>query len=144
MELGLPCKNDKCFVTSVNNMFHVNKQNVPRRERKGLISHFLFGQKEVSDTRLSITWVEVVPRARQQSHHHAPEQVYIIVRGQGRMQVGAEEQIVAPGDLVYIPPHVEHGIINVQDEPLVYISAATPAFDHAELYDQGQLRPENY
>jgi mannose-6-phosphate isomerase-like protein (cupin superfamily) len=132
------------FLILANNMYRVNKQTVSKRERKGLISHFLLGQQEISDTQLSITWVEVAPGARQRLHHHAPEQVYVIVRGQGRMQVGAEEQIVATGDLVYIPPHAEHGIINVQDEPLVYISAATPTFDHSELYDQGQLRPENY
>ena len=125
-------------------MFHINKETVSKRKRKGLISHLLFGQKEICDTNLSITWVEVEQGARQQKHCHYPEQVYVIICGHGRMQVGREEQNVSKGDLVYIPSNVEHSIINLHDEPLVYISAATPAFDHSELYDQGQLRSENY
>ncbi len=121
-------------------MFKRNLAEAPQREREGLTSHILLQQGDVPDVGLSVTWVEVAPGARQRPHSHAPEQVYVVVKGRGTMHVGAETQEVGPGDLIYIPPNVTHGIENATNETLVYFSAATPAFDLKALYDTGTLR----
>lgn len=83
--------------------------------------------------------VEVAPGARQQLRAHAPEQVYGVIAGAGRMTVGDDERDVAVGDLVLAPGGMTHGIENVGNEPLVYVSAVTPSFRVTDFYDDGPL-----
>lgn len=91
---------------------------------------------------LSITWVDVAPGAEQRSHSHEDsEQIYVIVRGRGRMQVAGDVEEVGEGDLVFIPPATDHGILNDGPETLVYITAASPPVSMEELY-QVQLAPD--
>jgi mannose-6-phosphate isomerase-like protein (cupin superfamily) len=57
------------------------------------------------------------------------------------MEVAGDEENVAEGDLVFIPPATDHGIMNDSEETLVYITAAAPPVSMEELY-QEQLAPE--
>jgi len=118
----------------------VDKSDAPALTRNdGLVSHILHSQHEVSETELTITWVDVEPGACQVTHEHDPEQVYVILSGTGVMTVGDEQRAVAAGELVHIPATTEHGLENTGDRPLEYVSAATPAFPAAEVdefYDQ--------
>lgn len=129
-------------------MYQKSKDSAPRRRRHGLTSIFLLdrnsdvGRETASN--LAVTWVELEPGGAQIPHHHAPEQVYVIVQGRGQMRVGAETQPVNAGDLVFIPPNAVHGLQNTGAETLVYVSAATPPFDLTEAYDRGQLQASHY
>ncbi len=121
-------------------MFKRNRSEAPRRERDGLVSHVLLEAKDPPGTRLTVTWVDIGPGSGQIPHSHAPEQVYVVVRGRGKMKVGEEERVVVEGDLVHIPPETLHGIENLSDEVLTYVSAATPTVDWEAFYDTGPLR----
>ena len=111
-------------------------------ERGRLRSHFLMDAGDLGSRNLSITWVDVPPGAEQHAHSHEDsEQVYVIVRGHGRMQVAGDEENVGEGDLVFIPPATDHGIKNDGEETLVYVSAAAPPVSMEELY-QEQLAPD--
>jgi mannose-6-phosphate isomerase-like protein (cupin superfamily) len=111
-------------------------------ERGRLRSHVLLDAGDLGSKNLSITWVDVPPGAEQRPHSHADsEQVYVIVRGNGRVRVAGDTERVGAGDLVFIPPGADHGIANDGSEPLVYISAASPPVSMAELYNE-QLAPE--
>ncbi len=104
----------------------------------GLASTLLHSR---ADSDLTVTWVEVEPGAEQVVHAHDPEQVYVVLDGEGRMHVGGEERPVAAGDLVHIPPQTDHGVVNTGDEVLTYLSAATPAFSREAVeafYDAGE------
>lgn len=125
-------------------MFTISKANAQKRERNGLTSYFMLDRRSEVETDLAVTWVTVAPDSRQIPHHHAPEQVYIIVQGQGEMQVAEALRLVQAGDLVYIPPNAEHGIVNTGEDVLIYVSAATPPFDLTEAYDRGQLVLDRY
>ena len=82
-------------------------------ERGRLRSHFLMDAGDLGSRNLSVTWVDVPPGAEQRAHSHEDsEQVYVIVRGRGRMYVAGDEEDVGEGDLVFIPPATEHGIVN--------------------------------
>jgi quercetin dioxygenase-like cupin family protein len=107
------------------------------RERDGLVSHILLHAGDVPETQLTVTWVDVDPGSAQRSHSHAAEQVYVVVRGRGKMKVGDEERLVAAGDLIHVPPDTVHGIENPSDEVLSYVSAATPSVDWEAFYDAG-------
>jgi mannose-6-phosphate isomerase-like protein (cupin superfamily) len=58
------------------------------------------------------------------------------------MRVGDETHDIGVGELAFIPPGVAHGIENIGDETLRYVSAATPAFAVEALYDSGPLARE--
>lgn len=125
-------------------MFVRSQDQADKRDRNGLTSYFMFGRGDADTDALAITWVTVEPGKRQRLHNHPEVQVYIIIVGEGTMQVSDESQIVRAGDLIYIPSNAMHGITNTGDEMLQYISAANPAFDLEEAYDRGQLTPEAY
>jgi mannose-6-phosphate isomerase-like protein (cupin superfamily) len=111
-------------------------------ERGPLRSHFLLDAGDLGSRNLTVTWVDIPPGGEQRAHSHPDsEQVYVIVRGTGRMRVAGDSEQVAEGDLVFIPPGAAHGIVNDGAEQLVYISAASPPVSMAELYDE-QRAPE--
>ena len=104
-------------------------------ERGRLRSHFLMDAGDLGSRNLTVTWVDVAPGAEQRAHsHEEAEQVYVIVRGRGRMEVAGDVEEVGEGDLVFIPPATQHGIRNDGSETLVYVSAASPPVSMAELY----------
>jgi len=106
----------------------------PVNERGGQVSHLLLGRGEFGARNLVITWVEGEPGSMQAVHGHPDnEQVYVIVRGRGVMQIGDEMDEVGEGTLVFIPPGAAHAIKNTGDEPLVFVSATSPPFDPKEL-----------
>jgi quercetin dioxygenase-like cupin family protein len=117
-----------------------NVSEAPWRERDGLASRILLHERDLPETQLTVTWVDVAPGSGQRPHSHAPEQVYVIVRGRGKMKVGSEERPVVEGDLIHIPSDTIHGIENSSDDVLTYVPAATPTVDWEAFYDTGPLR----
>ena len=103
----------------------------PRNERgAGQVSYLLLAEGQFDSEHLSITWVEGKPGSEQPLHSHpVSEQVYVIVRGRGRMTVGDEVRELGPGTLVFIPPGNRHAVRNIGDEPLVFVSATSPPFE---------------
>jgi mannose-6-phosphate isomerase-like protein (cupin superfamily) len=120
-------------------MYVSDLSTAPKRELDGLVSHILLEEGDAPGSELSITWVDVEPGGEQKPHSHGPQQVYVITRGSGRMKVGDDERDVREGQMVFIPPETEHGIVNTGEGVLTYVSAATPAFPVTDLYDAGQL-----
>jgi mannose-6-phosphate isomerase-like protein (cupin superfamily) len=97
---------------------------------------------DLGSRNMTVTWVDVPPGGEQRAHSHPDsEQVYVIVRGRGRMSVAGDAEEVAEGDLVFIPPATSHGIVNDGTETLVYISAASPPVSMEELYSV-ELAPD--
>jgi mannose-6-phosphate isomerase-like protein (cupin superfamily) len=97
---------------------------------------------DLGSRNMTVTWVDVPPGAEQRAHSHPDaEQVYVIVRGRGRMSVAGDVEEVGPGDLVFIPPATSHGITNAGPEDLVYVSAASPPVSMEELYS-ADLAPD--
>ena len=111
-------------------------------ERGRLRSHFLMDAGDLGSRNMTVTWVDVPPGAEQRAHSHPDaEQVYVIVRGRGRMSVAGDVEEVGEGDLVFIPPATSHGIVNDGHEDLVYVSAASPPVSMEELYG-AELAPD--
>lgn len=105
----------------------------------GAVEHILLGWGKFDAHNLLVTWTEVSPGSHVRGHAHAgSEQVYVIIKGAARMQVGEERALVASGTLVYVPPGIPHSIANPGDEPLVFLSAASPPYSVERLYaDRG-------
>jgi mannose-6-phosphate isomerase-like protein (cupin superfamily) len=90
---------------------------------------------ELGSRNMSVSWLEVPAGIEQELHsHEEAEQVYVIVRGDGRMTVAGDTQDVAEGDLVMVPPATDHSIANDSELPLACVSVQSPPVTVAEVY----------
>jgi uncharacterized cupin superfamily protein len=60
-------------------------------------------------------------------YHHAQEELFVVLEGQGTLRVAGEMLPVAAGDVVFIPPGPQypHQFINTSDAPMKYLSIST-------------------
>jgi mannose-6-phosphate isomerase-like protein (cupin superfamily) len=93
-----------------------------------LSSWLLISPKNTSTQNLSLQISEIPAGSAQPIHKHGPEQCYYIIKGRGLMVIEAESREVFAGDAVYIPPDLNHGIKNIGDDVLEYLTANAPAF----------------
>ncbi|MGW0633480.1 cupin domain-containing protein [Streptomyces sp. NPDC002758] len=66
--------------------------------------------------------------------HKITEEIYVIMRGVGRMRLNDDAREVRPGDCVVIKPGTVHEISNEHDEPLVFVATCAPRADRADFY----------
>jgi len=74
--------------------------------------------------------------------HHAEEEMFIVLQGQGTLRVAGELVPIKAGDVITIPPGPEypHHIINTSDAPLHYLSISTQAKPEiCEYPDSGKV-----
>jgi len=98
-----------------------------------LTSWMLISPQNSQTKNLSVQISEVPVGSEQPIHHHEPEQCYYIIKGKGLMIIEDESKGVAAGDAVYIPSNLKHGIKNIGDDMLEYLTANTPVF--SEQYE---------
>jgi mannose-6-phosphate isomerase-like protein (cupin superfamily) len=109
--------------------------DAPVEEWHRLRAHLLMDAGELGARNLTVSWLTVPGGAEQtlRSHEEA-EQVYVVVRGGGAMSVAGDNQRVAEGDLILVPPATEHSISNDGDAELACISIQSPQVAASELY----------
>jgi mannose-6-phosphate isomerase-like protein (cupin superfamily) len=94
-----------------------------------LTSWMLIGSRNSSAQKVSIQISEIPRGSEQPLHNHHPEQCYYIIKGKGLMTIEDEMREVSEGDAVHIPSNKRHGIKNLGDSVLEYLTANSPAFD---------------
>jgi len=59
--------------------------------------------------------------------HHAQEEMFIVIEGEGTVRVAGENLPIRAGDVVFVPPGPDypHQIINTSQAPLKYLSIST-------------------
>jgi quercetin dioxygenase-like cupin family protein len=65
--------------------------------------------RPVSTDSVMTNFVTFAPDAPAPMHHHAEQQIAIVLTGELELSVGAETRTLHAGDCVVIPPHVPHG-----------------------------------
>ena len=81
----------------------------------------LMGGGGISTSGISMGIFEIPPGEQLSVHHHAPQEVYHIIRGSAEVLIGDERRQVGAGHAIYIPPNVSHGIKNTGAELLELI-----------------------
>jgi len=74
--------------------------------------------------------------------HHAEEEMFIVLEGQGTLRVAGEMLPIRAGDVMFIPagPEYPHQIINTSDAPMKYLSIGTvAAVEVCEYPDSGKF-----
>ena len=62
-------------------------------------------------------------------YHPKAEEIYYILRGEGRMKIGGEERRVGPGDAIAIPAGMSHQICHQGREDLVFLCCCAPGYE---------------
>ncbi|GAB3348131.1 cupin domain-containing protein [Amycolatopsis echigonensis] len=66
--------------------------------------------------------------------HKMTEEIYLVVRGTGRMRLDDDVREVGPGDCVVIKPGTVHETTNDHDEPLVFVATCAPRVHRSDFY----------
>ncbi len=65
------------------------------------------------------------PGQRIQTHLHPDiEEIYYVLSGYGIMTIGDEEKEISRGDVVFIPQHAVHTLLNTAEVPLRFVTVS--------------------
>ena len=77
--------------------------------------------------------------------HHAQEEMFVVLEGEGTLRVAGELLPLRTGDVVFIPagPEYPHQLVNTSDAPLKYLSVSTQETPEiCEYPDSGKFLAE--
>lgn len=76
-------------------------------------------------------------------YHRRTEEIYYILEGAGRMQIGDRSRDVGQGDAIAILPGEVHSIVCTSPGPLVFLCCCTPPYEHSDtvLVEQKVEKP---
>lgn len=93
-----------------------------------ILRELLHPDKQPVALRYSLAHATLPVGKTSQPHSLTTSEVYYILSGKGEMHIDDQNQIVSPGDAVYIPPNTRQFIRNCGVEPLVFICIVDPAW----------------
>jgi mannose-6-phosphate isomerase-like protein (cupin superfamily) len=93
------------------------------RAHGGGIAHMILTTRHLA-TMMFLAHASVPPGNKLLGHADPMEEIYIIQKGLGRMQVNDEIFEVKPGDAIHIPIGHYHELTNTGDEELTILVAA--------------------
>ncbi len=62
---------------------------------------------------------------------HRQDEVYVVAKGRGRIQVGEEVQAIGPGSVIFVAANVEHRFLDFSDDLEILVIFA-PAYTGRE------------
>ncbi|MFC1735721.1 cupin domain-containing protein [Candidatus Hydrogenedentota bacterium] len=104
-------------------MLITNKGNTNFGKYDGFSTNLLIGESNSGSQEISIQTTDVEPNGMQFLHSHEQEQCYYVISGCGKIFVDDQTQEVQEGDAVFIPSNSNHGIENIGEEVLTYLTA---------------------
>jgi mannose-6-phosphate isomerase-like protein (cupin superfamily) len=69
-------------------------------------------------------------------HHPQTEEIYYILEGEGRMQIGDDVRDVSVGDAIAIPPGEIHTITNTGQVVLKFLCCCAPGYENDDTVMQ--------
>jgi len=93
------------------------------RAHGGGIAHMILDTRHLQ-TLMFLAHASVPPGETLIGHVDPMEEIYVIQKGQGRMQVESERRQVIPGDAIHIPIGAFHELVNTGEEELTILVVA--------------------
>jgi len=93
----------------------------------GRTTRVLTGQNLLDTKNFTAGYVVIQPKGRIPLHAHSNEEIYILLKGTGKMRVGSKEEIVESISAVYIETDAEHFLQNTGDDEMIMIFVYSPA-----------------
>jgi quercetin dioxygenase-like cupin family protein len=85
----------------------------------------------------TLAFTTLAPGHTPRPHSHPHEQIVYMLSGRARFVVGEEETILAAGDMLVVPPGVEHFAETLGAEPAVDLSVFSPRRDEYAAEEAG-------
>lgn len=83
----------------------------------------------------SLAEASLEPGQETQRHYHGrSEELYVLLDGDGEMEVDGERAHVGPGDAILIPPGAWHQIRAEGDAPLRFLCCCAPPYSDADTF----------
>jgi mannose-6-phosphate isomerase-like protein (cupin superfamily) len=115
--------------------FHIDDVSRQRGEKNKLYLEFL-------RVPAMSAGVYVLPKgATDPQKPHREDEMYYIVRGRARMQIGSDHAEVRPGSIIFVEAELEHRFYNIEEELELLVFFA-PA-EQESVTGNGELRTEN-
>jgi quercetin dioxygenase-like cupin family protein len=93
----------------------------------GRTTRVLSGQDLLPTKNFTAGYVVIQPKGTIPLHAHSNEEIYILLKGTGKMKLGAKEEIVQALSAIYIEPNAEHFLQNMGEDEMVMIFVYSPA-----------------
>lgn len=103
--------------TQTENEFHTSE-----------LCHIIEIVNRIDHPELSIARARVAPGVTTKWHTVEAREVYYVLSGRGRAEVGEESRTLEPGGVASIPPGVPQRISNLGNEDLIFLCICTPRF----------------
>ena len=104
-------------------MLITNRKNTRLGKYDGFTTYLLIGETNSGSKNISIQVTDIEPDGMQFVHSHEQEQCYYIISGTGLMIIEGQSEEVEEGDAVFIPSNSKHGIKNIGNNRLAYLTA---------------------
>ena len=75
-----------------------------------------------------------VEQATERHYHRVTEEIYFVLKGQGKMEVDGETTHVRPGDAVLIPAGAWHQLENNGTSELRILCCCAPPYRHEDTF----------
>jgi mannose-6-phosphate isomerase-like protein (cupin superfamily) len=75
-----------------------------------------------------------VEQATERHYHRVAEEIYFVLKGQGRMEVDGDITHVRPGDAVLIPAGAWHQLENNGTSELRILCSCAPPYSHDDTF----------
>lgn len=90
----------------------------------------LLAHRNSAISKQSLAEARLPPGAATTPHYHPlTEEIYYLLEGEGRMQIGEEFRDVGPGDAIAIPPGATHQITNTGTRVLKFLCCCAPGYE---------------
>ena len=73
-------------------------------------------------------------QATERHYHRASEEIYLVTKGSGELEVDGETRRVRPGDAVLIPPGAWHALDNDGTSELTILCMCAPPYSHDDTF----------
>ena len=93
----------------------------------------LLAYRNSSIRQQSLAEARLAPGQATTPHYHPrTEEIYYLLEGTGRMQLGGEVRDVGPGDAIAIPAGLAHQITNTGGGLLRFLCTCAPGYEHTD------------
>jgi mannose-6-phosphate isomerase-like protein (cupin superfamily) len=72
--------------------------------------------------------------ATERHYHRVSEEIYVVVKGSGDMEVDGESRRVRPGDAILIPAGAWHTFENTGTSELRFLCCCAPPYSHEDTF----------
>jgi len=83
----------------------------------------------------SLAEATLEPEQATERHYHArTEEIYLVTKGSGSLEVDGEVRRVRPGDAILIPPRAWHMLENDGTSELTILCMCAPPYSHEDTF----------